>query len=458
MRVRIKFVLILTLVVSIILIGSIFLIYTLFAHTRKQEFERRLWAHAYSEYLSHYDLKETNKAVLNKLENYLPGYPLYLQKILIDSSFHVISRTPGNSIYSVDTAMLLALKDQKETYFSDEQHQGVGLYLENNGHQCYSIAIGYDKYGIGRLANLRMIMIFVAFGGVIVIGLFALIYVVVATRPLVNLSSQMRRISETNLTQRVKIGRGNVRNNEIVQIASNFNDMLNRLEKAFAMQKNFVHHASHDLRTPLATMLSQTESALKKDLTPAEAKRVLESLKEDQLGMIELTNSLLLLSQYENLHFSHNWPMIRVDEIVYDSILAAKKLLPDLTISFNYTEPPEDENVLAIKGNETLLRSAFMNLMKNAYKYSDNKSINIILDIHPGAVLVHFENTGKIINEADREKIFLPFFRSEHSKKVKGFGLGLSIVKRIAEIHNCNITYKATNENTNCFTMRFEKL
>jgi signal transduction histidine kinase len=61
--------------------------------------------------------------------------------------------------------------------------------------------------------------------------------------------------------------KGNVKSNEIVQIATNFNNMLDRLEKAFQLQKNFVHHASHELRTPLATMLSQTESALRKDLT-----------------------------------------------------------------------------------------------------------------------------------------------------------------------------------------------
>ena len=134
----------------------------------------------------------------------------------------------------------------------------------------------------------------------------------------------MRKIGENNLSQRVRITRGSVRNNEIVQIASNFNEMLDRLEKAFQMQRNFVHHASHDLRTPLATMLSQTESALRKDLSPAEAKRVLESLKEDQLGMIELSNALLLLAQYENLNFSPDWPMVRLDEIIHDTMMSAK--------------------------------------------------------------------------------------------------------------------------------------
>ena len=458
MRVRMKFVLILTLVVSIIFVSSIFIIYTLFARTRTQEFEKRLWAHAYSNFLVHYNVVDTNKSVTVKLENYLPGYPLYLQTILIDSSLRITKKLPIDLSFKVDTTLMEKIKQEKELPFSVGSQQAVGLYIQKADISCYSIAIGYDKYGISRLSSLQVIMVMVATGAIIAVGLFALIYVVVVTRPLVSLSVQMRKIGENNLSQRVRITRGSVRNNEIVQIASNFNEMLDRLEKAFQMQRNFVHHASHDLRTPLATMLSQTESALRKDLSPAEAKRVLESLKEDQLGMIELSNALLLLAQYENLNFSPDWPMVRLDEIIHDTMMSAKKLLPDIKIAFNYAKMPEDESLLSIKGNETLLRSAFMNIIKNAYKYSDNKSLNIIMELLPDAILIHFENTGRTIDARDADRIFLPFFRSEQSKNEKGFGLGLSIVKRITEIHNSSISYRAVDGVINRFTFRFEKI
>ncbi len=82
--------------------------------------------------------------------------------------------------------------------------------------------------------------------------------------------------------------------------------------RAFEIQRSFVHHASHELRTPLATMLAQTELALRKNLTVEEARKMLESLKEDQQEMVELTNSLLLLSQYEKTNTSPEWPVITV--------------------------------------------------------------------------------------------------------------------------------------------------
>ena len=77
---------------------------------------------------------------------------------------------------------------------------------------------------------------------------------------------------------------------------------------------------------------------------------------------------------------------------------------------------PEDESLLSIKGNETLLRSAFMNIIKNAYKYSDNKSLNIIMELLPDAILIHFENTGRTIDARDADRIFLPFSEASNRK------------------------------------------
>ena len=86
---------------------------------------------------------------------------------------------------------------------------------------------------------------------------------------------------------------------------------------------------------PLFAM-AQTESALRKNLTVTEAKEVLELLKEDQQEMIDLTNSLLLLSQYENISYSSNWPIVRIDEVIYDSIAAAQKTNEDININFEF--------------------------------------------------------------------------------------------------------------------------
>lgn len=455
MRVRIRFVLTLTLVVSAILATSFFIIYTLYAQNRKSDFDNRLWAQAYNSYKDFYNIKDSSRAVENRLNYYLPGSPAEFNSVILDSAYNTVKSIPEDSGFSIDTSKLSSIKETKEYYYSENEIQGVGLYFNQNNQESYVIATGLDRYGLARLDALKLTMIYVSIGSIIIMVLFTFLYVVIVTRPLVSLSVQMRKVSENNLKQRVNVGKGDPRQNEIVRIAKNFNGMLDRLERAFTMQKNFVHHASHDLRTPLATMLSQTESALRRDLTPQESRKVLESLKEDQQGMIELTNALLLLSQYENINYTAGWPDVRIDEIMYDSIVSMQKMFPGITISFDFLADEINEANLYIKGNEVLLRSAFVNLLKNGIKYSDNNTVRVTMQPESGKVTIIFKNKGPIMQPEEVERMFFPFFRGENAQQKKGFGLGLSIVKRIVELHRCEISYKVEDENINCFTLEF---
>jgi signal transduction histidine kinase len=455
MRVRLRFVITLTLVVSAILAISFFIIYTLYAQNRKKDFENRLWANAYDVYRDYYNVRDTNKEVLSKLAYYLPGSPADFHSVIIDSSYRVVSSNPDDMEYAVDTAQLLTIKENKEYYFSREQLQGVGLYFNQHNHECYVIATGFDKSGLTRLYSLKLTMIYVSIGSIIILIIFTFAYVMIVTKPLITLSIQMRKVSENNLKQRVSVAKGDARHNEIIRIAKNFNGMLDRLERAFNMQKNFVHHASHDLRTPLATMLSQTESALRRELTPQDAKKVLESLKEDQQGMIELTNALLLLSQYENINYTAGWPEVRLDEIMYDSIASMQKMFPGITINFDFSPGDVNEAYLYIKGNEVLLRSAFVNLLKNGIKYSDDSKVSITMQPEATKTTIRFENRGPVMQPDEVDRMFFPFFRGENAQQKKGFGLGLSIVKRIVELHSCQISYKIINGNINCFILTF---
>ena len=453
MSVRIKFVLALTLLVSCILVSSFLIIYNLFRHNQQQDFNNRLWANAYNQYLTYYSVRDTNKAALDKLTTNLPRTPVNFNSVLLDGSYHVLTTNPPAFRYHADTSFLQKVETEKEIYFTKDNLQGVALYINRGGKEAYVIATGFDKYTLERLSSLKFIMILVAAGGVAITAVFSFCYVIIATKPLVKLSKQMRHINESNLKQRIDVVKGNVKHNELVQIATNYNNMLDRLEKAFQIQKNFVHHASHELRTPLATMLSQTESALRKDLTPVETTRVLESLREDQQEMIDLTNSLLLLSQYENVHYSSSWPKIRMDELVYESIAVAQKMFEDINISFNFIQYPDKESYLFFPGNETLLRSAFRNLIKNAYLYSDDRHVSVAMEAYSKGLYIHFENKGRILNAEDKERLFFPFFRGENAQNKKGFGLGLSIVKRIAELHKGSINYQTIDPEINHFTL-----
>jgi signal transduction histidine kinase len=253
-----------------------------------------------------------------------------------------------------------------------------------------------------------------------------------AVRPLKDLALQMEKTTVQNLTERVDETEAK---DEINAIAKNFNAMLERLSKAFEFQKSFVYHASHELRTPLATMLSQTEAALNKNMTDTECKKTLVSLKEEQQEMIELTNSLLLISQFEHMGYVEDWPKLRIDEVIYETVSLSKKIFPDLEVNITFASLPEDDDDFVTRGNETLLKSAFSNLVKNAYTYSVDQKVHVTLDADGKTIFVHIDNAGTQLPSDEKESIMVPFFRGGNALTTKGYGLGLSMVYRFISIH-----------------------
>ena len=227
----------------------------------------------------------------------------------------------------------------------------------------YTLYNNYTLEGTVKPKSLELILGYVFGGAVFITLLTSVVFVRQVLSPLIKLSMQMQQTTELNLSEQLDIGKGK---KEVNQIARNFNAMLERL--------------NHELRTPLATMLSQTESALRKDLSKEEYRKVLESLQEDQVGLIDLTNSLLLLSQYEKIQSSSKWPLMRIDEVLYDTISATKKMLNGVDVELQFTNVPDDEDELMIKGNEALLKVAFSNLIKNAWQYSSNKKVVVTID------------------------------------------------------------------------------
>ena len=149
-----------------------------------------------------------------------------------------------------------------------------------------------------------------------------------------------------------------------------------------------MQQASHELRTPLTSMLAQTEAAIDKDLSSRESNAILRSLKEDQQHLIELTNSLLLLSKYEKLPALTELAVIRVDETLYEAIDTIKLLFPDCSILVNFTTLPDNDSFLTVLGNEVLLRSALQNLVKNACFYSDDNHVAINIDANGAGIKI----------------------------------------------------------------------
>ncbi len=442
-----------TLFVAVILSISLAIIYVLYFNYRKEDFFRRVKR----EGLNYYELvtkaKNSEKAVLRMIDLQSTNV-LYNEEIFIlDSTKKVRHKNSDAAQFRFDSSILnLARQNSNEYRFVFEDRECVVLFVPESN--MYIVSSAYDKYGIGKVQNLRFILLSVLGGGLVLTGLMSFFYVKQMMKPLTELAFQMQLITDRNLERRVLV---KPNSDEFGLIARNFNEMLDRLEKAFDMQKSFVHHASHELRTPLATMLSQTEAALSKQQTAEDYQRILVSLKEDQQDLIDLTNSLLLLSQYEKISLTNNWPKVRIDEVLYETIETVNKIYPDITIAFEFETIPEQDSHLMIAANESLLTSAIRNLVKNACQYTNDNKVCIRLNATAKAIILVIENKGQQLSDDEQERLFLPFFRGENARNKKGFGLGLSIVLRIINLHKGNVQYETALHDINRFTLTFKK-
>lgn len=455
MNLKVKFALLFSLLVSIILFSSVLVIYFLYSDTRREDFNKRLWAEALQNYRVFYHVDTLDKQLLREIDRNSPANLVELQTIIMNVSYKQLFCFPDTLHNKIDKDILLKIRWAGEDgfYFKKGKREYVGVYMAEHGHNSYVITSAVDRYGLRKMDRLRLIIGFVVFGGILLTALGAFIFVKQVMKPLDRLKAQMQRITANNLRERVQVGKGYA---ELEQIAESFNAMLDRLEKGFELQRSFVHHASHELRTPLASMLAQTEAALNRELEPTEARGVLTSLKEDQQALIELANSLLLLSQYESVNYSSSWQWVRLDEILYDTITMTTQVFSDCNISVDFAAIPDNEMDLAIKGNEALLRSALRNLIKNAYLYSGDHSLSIIIEGGKDEVCLHLDNGGELLTQAEQERLFIPFFRGGNAMRAKGFGLGLLIVRRIVNLHKGAIEY-SIHENKNRFTITFPK-
>jgi signal transduction histidine kinase len=216
----------------------------------------------------------------------------------------------------------------------------------------------------------------------------------------------------------------------------NFNKMLERIERSFFLQKMFVANASHEFRTPLTSMKGQIEVTILKHRSPEEYENTFNSLLEDIENQIELINGLNELAK-ANANFPNvTFKEISVIEVFLETKEEIKKRKPQYKIKLNLEEFPDNEEQIKIKGDFSLLKSVFINLTENACKFAKDKSCSVDLVFEEDRIKIIISDNGPGISKTDLPHIFEPFYRSNETRNVHGYGIGLSLVKKTVEMHH----------------------
>jgi signal transduction histidine kinase len=243
---------------------------------------------------------------------------------------------------------------------------------------------------------------------------------------------------------------------ELGNLAFVFNDLLDRLNVEFDRQQRFMADASHELRTPLAIVCGESEVALSDgSRTPADYQESLLIVNEEGLRLTKIVEDLFTLARADSGELKANIRTVYLDEVVTDCVRAVRTLADKRNIAIEFIGEETQ-----IKGDETLLRRLLLNLLDNAVKYNhDNGQIKVT--VKDNSVMI--ANTGSEIPKEKRELIFERFYRLEKARSTdvetltSGAGLGLSIAKRIAELHNAQLKFARSDDNENIFSITFPR-
>lgn len=454
MNFKIRSAVLFTALVGALLLTSYTAIYFLYAEFKEDEFYLRLEQKALTTYKLLIEVKEIDHDLLKLIDRNTIN-ALYNEKVLIFNEKHeLIYSSIDDQAVSYSAELLNEIEQKGTIKYHDGTFEVIGISLVDKGHKNLIIASADDIFGDTKLENLFYILLVSFIAALAITALLSYFYVKQAFAPLDVLNRQITRIRQNRLNERVPVTKSQ---DELNQLANNFNQMLNRIESAFQVQRSFIQHASHELRTPLANLVMSCESALHKDLSQHEYRALIESLNEEHRNLVELTNALLLLSRYENESDQVSMQETRADEILFAVMDEVQAQYPQHVIQFNFDHLPQNEQELIVKGNEVLLKTALGNLLRNACKYTDNQKVVINLVVTPEMVSFAFINTGQTVDDDELDLLMHPFFRGKNAGTRKGYGLGLSIAHRIVELHKGKLSY-SKDVNTNRFTIELPHL
>lgn len=335
------------------------------------------------------------------------------------------NRTLKESDYYKEKIPLLATNSLFE--FKTGHLESIVIPYLDRGQSFYIFASGYDRIGFAKLMALQQILLLANLLGFTLIVLAGWYFSGRVLQPISQIVDEVEQITATHLHKRVHEGN---RQDEIAQLAMTFNQMLFRLEDAFVSQRSFVSHASHELRTPLTNTLGTLETSLRYDQNPDDWRDSMEVAVDELKKVIALTNGLLGLAKVTDGTVALT--AVQVDDCLLIAIGQVQTKYPGRSLPLQF-KAGEDE-LFTVKGNATLLTTAFLNILDNACKYSD-EAVAVRLQVKDEQITVIVTDQGRGITEADAAHILNPLYRGENVEDVPGYGIGLAVTQKIIDLH-----------------------
>jgi signal transduction histidine kinase len=343
--------------------------------------------------------------------------------------------------------------EKKKVHFSANGQQVSGLYYIDNSGNFVVIASAIDDSGDQHLRRLAYIMLFAFLTSLIITFILGQFFARVALKPILKITNNLKIIRSTSLNKRLALT--HYKNDEINQLSTTINNLLEHLEQSFLDQQSFISNASHELRTPLTTILGNAEITLNNEREKQEYVKALKGIVQEAGKLDALINSLLELAQVPMTVGTDGSEQqkIQLDELLWEvvdewgNLSAGKAGKPNPAGTQNFVSVqynlPKDKTLYTISGNRRLLFIAISNILKNAIKFSGDKDISCTIQCRDSEIIIAIQDKGIGIPAGEIQNIFQPFYRATNAIRHSGSGIGLSLAEKIIRLHNGRIEVKS---------------
>lgn len=448
MTIRTQLTLLFSGIVSTLLIVFCVIIYFESEYNRQEEFTIRLREEAMTSAEILFGKEEISPDLLKLLDKNQMTV-LDKEEIVVYNSKNQIEYESGTDYMEIKPEILDKIRQLKELYFEDKNREAIGLVFKKDKQDLIIIASALDKYGFSKQRNLGIMLSFGVFLMAMIVCLAGWFFAGKSLTPIQKIIKSVDKIGGASQLD-LRLDEGN-QTDEIAQLAQRFNKMLDRLEKAFRLQRSFVSHASHELRTPLTAITGQIQVSLLANDNPQELKLMIQSVLEDVQQLNRLTNNLLDITSIDSDDSQTNFKQINVAEIAFQvrNILLKKNAKNQAIIQLD----EQSDTFPEVRGNEALLYTAFLNLMENGIKFSENQLVKVSFKVNPKEILITFQNGGSIIPINELSAIFESFRRGSNARNTKGHGVGLSLTQKIINLHKGKISVQSSENEGTTFTV-----
>ncbi|MEU6070226.1 MULTISPECIES: sensor histidine kinase [Streptomyces] len=251
--------------------------------------------------------------------------------------------------------------------------------------------------------------------------------------PLGRITRTARQVAGSDLSRRIELDGPD---DELKELADTFDDMLERLQRAFTAQQRFVGNASHELRTPLAINRTLLEVHLSDPHAPVELQQLGKTLLATNERSEQLVEGLLLLARSDNQIVERK--PVDLAEVASQAVDQVHAEAQAKGVRIEGERKPA-----VVQGNGVLLERIALNLVQNAVRYNvpEDGWVEVTTEIHHGQAVLTVSNTGPVVPAYEIDNLFEPFrrLRTERTGSDKGVGLGLSIARSVARAHGGHI-------------------